>query len=87
MSINKSVLDCLNQIVGTAKAHLAQCSVSPDSISARMVPSQTELTTGAISQALLVIDESEFDREFEFLLAKYAPADAVAGAPSPRMTM
>jgi hypothetical protein len=85
--MHQSVMECLNQILDNTMAHLGQCSISPDAISARMVPSRNELTSGAVSAALAHVDEIEFDREFEELLAKYAPEEPTS-SPSPhRMLM
>lgn len=77
--MHQTVMDCLNQILDNTKLHLGQCTISPDAISARMLPSKDELVTGAVSAALNHVDEvefdREFDREFEELLAKFAPEE------------
>ena len=82
--MHQSVMECLNQIMAETRFHLGQCSVSPDAISARMSPSRDQLVTGAVTAALTHIDEVEFDRDFEELLAKYAPEEFSSSSNSPR---
>lgn len=84
--MHQSVMECLNQIMATTKFHLGQCEISPDAISARMIPSREELVTGAVTAALAHVDEVEFDREFEDLLNKYAPEEFTSSN-SPRAHM
>jgi len=86
--MHQSVMECLNQIMATTKFHLGQCAISPDAISARMIPSKEELVTGAVSAALAHVNEVEFDREFEELLNKYAPEEFTSSnSPHARMRM
>lgn len=84
--MHQTVMDCLNQILDNTKLHLGQCTISPDAISARMAPTRDELVTGAVSAALIHVNEIEFDREFEDLLAKYAPEEFTSSN-SPRAYM
>jgi hypothetical protein len=49
-----------------------------------MSPSRDQLVTGAVTAALTHIDEVEFDRDFEELLAKYAPEEFSSSSNSPR---